>query len=113
MKAMETQILNKTKKKFKMVLITIDPDRDTPEAMKKFMSDRKLDPNRWIVLSSSSENVRELAAVLGYSYKKDKAMDFAHSMLTWIFDQEGVKRFTRSARKETIEEMVEAFLRID
>jgi protein SCO1/2 len=96
-----------------MVLISIDPDRDTPEAMRKFMKERKLDPTRWILLSSSSKNVRELAAALGYNYKKDKAMDFAHSMLTWIFDKNGVKQFTREARKQSVDETVAAFRKIN
>lgn len=96
----------------KMVLISIDPDRDTPEAMRKFMKERKLDPTRWILLSSSSKNIRELAAALGYNYKKDNAMDFAHSMLTWIFDKNGVKQFTREARKQSVDETVAAFKKI-
>lgn len=112
MREMEQKISKGTKASFKMVLISIDPERDTPEAMRKFMTERKLNPERWILLSSTPENVRELAATLGYSYKKDKAMDFAHSMLTWVFDKDGVKRFTRSARKESVDETVEAFKKV-
>jgi len=97
---------------YKMILISIDPDRDTPEAMRKFMKERKLDSARWILISSSSKNVRELAAALGYNYKKDEAMDFAHSMLTWIFDKNGVKQFTREARKQSVDETVAAFKKI-
>jgi protein SCO1/2 len=112
MREMDQKLLRRSKQKYKMVLISIDPDRDTPGVMQKFMVDRKLDPDRWLLLSSSQENIRELAAALGFSYKKDQAMDFAHSMLTWTFDREGVRRFTRSARKETINETVESFVKL-
>jgi len=108
MREMEQKLQKKTSKPFKIVLISIDPERDKPETMRKFMFERKLDASRWIILSSSADNIRELAAALGYSYKKDKAMDFAHSMLTWVFDEKGVRRFTRSARRESIDETVEA-----
>ncbi len=95
-----------------MVLISIDPDRDTPQAMMNFMKDRKLKSGHWTLLASESENVRELAALLGYSYKKDEAMDFAHSMLTWVFDENGVLRFTRNARKETNEDTAKALMKL-
>lgn len=95
-------------KDYKLVLISIDPDRDTPKAMKEFMKERKLDPKRWVLLASRPENVRELAAALGYSYKNDKAMDFAHSMLTWVFDKQGALRFTRTARRESNAETANA-----
>jgi protein SCO1/2 len=106
MKEIDRDLQKSAKKPYKMVLISIDPDRDTPKAMNAFIKGRHLDPSRWILLSSTAENIRELAAALGYSYKKDQAMDFAHSMLTWVFDKNGVKRFTREARKQSISETV-------
>lgn len=112
MKEMDQKLLKKTKKSYRMILISIDPDRDTPEAMRKFMTERKLDTNRWTIISSTPDNIRELAAALGYSYKRDRAMEFAHSMLTWIFNKQGVRQFTRTARKETIDETVNAMFRI-
>ncbi len=110
MREMEAFFMTKKIDRYRMVLISIDPDRDTPQAMKKFMIDRKLNSGRWTLLASESENVREMAALLGYSYKKDEAMDFAHSMLTWVFDEKGVLRFTRHARKETNEETAKALI---
>lgn len=112
MREMEASIVKNMITNFRMVLISIDPDRDTPQAMKKFIKERKLNEERWTILSSDSENVRELAALMGYSYKKDKAMEFAHSMLTWVFDDRGVLQFTRNARKESISETAEALVKL-
>ena len=112
MREMESSIIKNKVTDFRMVLISIDPERDTPQAMKKFMGDRKLSEARWTIISSDPDNVRELAALMGYSYKKDKAMEFAHSMLTWVFDEQGVLRFTRNARKESISETVDALLKL-
>lgn len=112
MKEIDRDLQKSTKKPYKMILISIDPDRDTPKAMKAFMKERHLDPDRWILISSNSENIRELAAALGYSYKKDQAMDFAHSMLTWVFDKDGVRKFTREARKQSVSETVAAVKKI-
>lgn len=112
MREMEAALLRKTKKDFGLVLISIDPDRDTPEQMRKFAETRKLDLKRWTILTSTPRNIRELAAVMGFSYKPDEAMEFAHSMLTWVFDTKGVMKYERVGQKQTNGETAEALLKL-
>lgn len=112
MREMESLLEKAKLSKYRLVLISIDPENDTPQAMRAFMSSRKLNPQHWTILSSDPKSIREFAATLGFNYKKDEAIKFAHSMLTWVFDQDGVLRFTRSARRESIHETIEAFLKL-
>ncbi len=110
MREMELHLKKENVRDYHMVLISIDPEHDSPSAMKKFMKGRHLESGRWTILTSESENIREMAALLGFSYKKDGAMQFAHSMLTWVFDKNGELRFTRNARKQTNVETANALV---
>ncbi|MCB0415197.1 MAG: SCO family protein [Bdellovibrionales bacterium] len=64
----------------KIVLASFDDEVDTPNHLKQFIKKRKLDEKQWMFLSPSSQkDARELAVVLGISYKKLGAGDFSHS----------------------------------
>jgi len=90
MKKIET-VLNKEDKlsSFEFVLISIDPERDTPEKLKDFANKQNLDLKRWKLLSGKSDDIMELAAVTGFKYKKDKNGDYSHSNLITFLNEEG------------------------
>lgn len=71
------------------VLVSLDPDRDTPEQMQRFASAHRLDPDQWTVLRGSKSQVRMLAAALGIRYRKESDGQFAHSNLVSILDAQG------------------------
>lgn len=72
------------------VLASFDVKKDTPEALKKFQTKRKLDPNKWVFLSPHSDtDARELAVVLGISYKEIDGGDFSHSNAISLLDKNG------------------------
>lgn len=110
LKQISSKLAKKKKKDIPVVLITIDPQNDTPAAMQKYIKSRGLDKESWTILSSSQDNIREVAAALGFSYRKDDAMGFAHSMLMWVIDKKGVPQFTREGRKQSIDEVVKSAL---
>lgn len=109
LKQVEDEILKVPKPKrgkYKFVLISIDPENDQPSEMLKYMRSNNLDPNHWIIMTSKPDNIRELAAVLGFSYRKDDAMEFAHSMLTWVFDHKGNRKVEVKGRDKSSSEIV-------
>lgn len=71
------------------VLVSIDPERDTPERLAEFSRDLRLDPDRWTLLASEERNILELAAILGVRYMRESATDFAHTNLIAILDSGG------------------------
>ncbi len=70
-------------------LITIDPGRDTPEALRAYRSAQKLPVGRWTLLRGSPDDTLELAALLGVKYKRDAGGQFAHSNLITVLDAQG------------------------
>lgn len=59
------------------VSVSVDPERDTPEAMKEFASKQGVDDSRWIFLTGDKKNLEFLVQRLG-QYTQDVE---AHSTL--------------------------------
>ena len=71
------------------VLISLDPDHDTPARLAAFAREHDLSPERWTLLAGSDEDVRELAAVLGVRYRRVSPGELAHSNTLSVLDASG------------------------
>ncbi|MBS7231086.1 SCO family protein [Flavobacterium psychroterrae] len=89
MRNIESRLNEKTKKNVKLILVSIDPETDTPDKLKAFSITNKMEGNSWIFLRSTEENTREFAAVLAVNYKKISPMDFSHSNIISVFNPDG------------------------
>ena len=74
----------------KYVLVSIDPENDTPERLKEFAIENEMDNDQWIFLQGTVDDVREFSNVLAVKYKQISPMDFSHSNIISVFDQGGV-----------------------
>ena len=72
------------------VLVTIDPEHDTPQALREFRNHMGLDASHWTLLCGKDADTRELAAVLGFAYGKGDGRNYTHSNLVTILDRGGV-----------------------
>ncbi|MEX0892424.1 MAG: SCO family protein [Gemmatimonadota bacterium] len=72
-----------------LVLVSIDPARDTPERLGAFAAKAGLDPERWTLLTGTDGHVRALAALLGVQYRQ-AGEDFNHSNVISLLDAGGV-----------------------
>ena len=72
----------------RFLLVTVDPEQDTLAVLRDYRREMKLD-GRWKLLRGSPEDVRELAAVLGFSYEQIESRQFAHSNLVTVLDRHG------------------------
>jgi len=72
-----------------VTLFTLDPERDTVEALKQVARERKLDEARWRLARTDPAEVRKLAAVLGIQYRQLENRDFNHSSALILLDAEG------------------------
>jgi len=70
-------------------LVTIDPRRDTPEALRRYRAARALPAGTWTLLHGEPDDTRELAALLGVKYKEGANGQFAHSNLITVLNQQG------------------------
>lgn len=89
MRNIEEHLPENIKNNVKLVLVSIDPAVDTPERLKSFAIENKMDSEQWVFLRSTEENTREFAAVLAVNYKKIAPLEFSHSNIISVFNSEG------------------------
>ena len=88
-KAVERQLTPAQRAKLGVALISMDPARDTPAALKKVVGDRKIDASRWLLASPRSNDVRQVAAVLGIRYRQLADGEFNHTSALVLVDAQG------------------------
>lgn len=72
-----------------VLLVSLDPETDTPAALKHIAEQRHLDTPRWRLARTDAAHVRRLAAVLGVQYKQLGKADFSHSTVLVLLDAQG------------------------
>jgi len=75
--------------RFRVLMLTLDPERDTPAALKAVADERKLDTARYTLARSSPRDVRKIAALLGIQYRQLENRDFNHSSALILLDAQG------------------------
>ncbi|HVU04679.1 MAG TPA: SCO family protein [Polyangiaceae bacterium] len=73
----------------RILMVSFDAARDTPEVLTRLMARRSLDPSRWTFASAAEDDARQLAAVLGIRYRKLDNGEFYHSTAIVLLDAQG------------------------
>lgn len=89
MKRLESSLTETELHEISFLLISMDPERDTPSRFREFAADHKLNDN-WTLVSSSPDATTEIANVLGVRVKKLEDGGFDHSNVIFVLDKEGV-----------------------
>lgn len=85
----EAKLSAQERAKLSVLLITIDPARDTVAVLKHTAQQRELDPAHWTLARSDVATTRKLAAVLGLQYRALANGDFNHSTDLILLDADG------------------------
>jgi protein SCO1 len=93
MKRIEAQLAAEFPGRIGFVVVSIDPERDTPEQLRKFAEGVRLDTGRWTLLNGADADVMELAALLGVKFRRESPTDFAHSNVITVLDADGEVAF--------------------
>ena len=88
-KAVERQLAPAERERLGILLISMDPARDTPAALMSIVDKRKLDRARWTLASPAPADVREVAGVLGIRYRALADGEFNHTSALVLLDGEG------------------------
>jgi protein SCO1/2 len=72
-----------------VVMISMDPARDSPAALKETAVKRRLDTARWSLVAPPAADVRAVAAVLGIRYRQLTDGDFNHTSVLILLDRDG------------------------
>lgn len=89
MKKVKAKITEKQLKNTSLVFISVDPENDTPEVLKKYAQQHNIYGEPWILLRSDVESTREFANVLAVKYKKISPIVFSHSNIISVFNKNG------------------------
>ncbi len=92
LKALDAALPAADREGMRFVLFSLDPQRDTPEAMRGFLRAHELDSTRWTLLATSEEDMRTLAAVLDVRFRPDGEGEIAHTAVVAVVDSGGVVR---------------------
>ena len=72
-----------------VLLVSIDPARDTVPALKLIAEQRLVGATHWQLARTDAASVRKLAAVLGVQYRELGNGDFNHSTAVLLLDAQG------------------------
>lgn len=86
-------------KDIQFLLISMDPERDTPERCREFAKEFQLNTN-WILVSSGEESTTEMANVLNVKVKKLSSGGFDHSNTIHIIDQQGLIAYQQNGLEQ-------------
>ncbi len=76
---LEAKLDEDTLGEVRVLLVSFDPKRDTPERLRTLAVERKLDQARWTLANASDDGVRELAAALGFKYRRLEDGNYNHT----------------------------------
>jgi protoheme IX farnesyltransferase len=95
----------------RLVTFTVDPERDTPDELKKYADRYRADPERWLFLTGKEADIHKLAAE-GFKFatgrnavREPGQEEFLHTRKLAVVDKRGVIRrvFDGMATGETAE----------
>jgi protein SCO1 len=89
MKRIEGELPAELRDRVGFVIVTLDPERDTPERLAEYARGARLDDARWTLLHGDPGDILELAALLGVQYRAMGDGDFLHSNLLTVLDPAG------------------------
>jgi len=111
MRNIEKQVPKKNLDEVQFVLVSIDPETDTPKRLKEFAIENYMDGEQWTFLQGTVSSVREFANVLAVKYKEISPMDFSHSNIISVFDKNGELIHQQEGlgvdNKETVSKIIE------
>lgn len=73
----------------RVLLVSIDPDRDSPSALRQLADQRRIDTRRWTLARTDTATVRTLAALLNVQYRQLPSGEFNHSPVITLLSPSG------------------------
>lgn len=92
LKRLEQQLEPATRDRVRVLMISFDSARDTPEVLARHARERGIDVTRWKLASAPDETAREISAVLGIRYRKLDNGVYFHTSAIVLLDEQGRPR---------------------
>jgi protein SCO1 len=88
-KAVERTLTPGERANIGILLVSMDPARDTPDALTAVVKKRGLDTRQWTLASPAPSQVRDVANVLGVRFRKLEDGEFNHTSALILLDADG------------------------
>jgi protein SCO1/2 len=88
-RAIEGQVPPGHRSRLRVLMITLDPERDTPDELAALADGHRVNDERWRFARTAPSDVRPLAAVLGVQYRNLPDGNINHSTLILLLDADG------------------------
>lgn len=75
--------------KLRVLLVSLDPERDTAAALRATADEHRIDRSRWTLARAEEVDVRRIAVTLGIQYRKLPSGELNHSSVITLLDAEG------------------------
>ena len=72
--------------------VTVDPERDTPEVLKRYAEAHAANPSGWAFLTGTPTEIQDVQRRYGVYARKNPSGDVDHTFLTSLVDRDGVLR---------------------
>ncbi|HEY4105056.1 MAG TPA: SCO family protein [Polyangiaceae bacterium] len=95
----------------RFTLVSIDPEHDTPEALGAYRIKHELDEEHWFLLRGEPEAVRDLSALLGFSFSGAGGAAIAHSKLVTVLNRDGEVILQQESAAADPEKIIDAIAR--
>ena len=86
---LENQLDQAARSRLRVLLISIDPEHDTPEVLAGLARKHRADLGRWTFARADARDVRKISALLGIQYRALPEGGFNHSVLMTLLDRDG------------------------
>ncbi|MGH8481197.1 MAG: SCO family protein [Nevskiaceae bacterium] len=85
----ELELPEKSRGHLRVLLVSLDPERDTPAKLAEVAQRHRVDLSRWTLARAEPKDVRRLAAALNIQYRQLPDGEFNHSTIITLLDAQG------------------------
>jgi len=85
----ERELPEAGRQRLRVLMVSLDPDRDTPAKLGEVAQRHRVDLARWTLARTGADDVRRLAAALGIQYRKLPDGEFSHATVITLLDPQG------------------------
>jgi protein SCO1/2 len=90
-KLTESKLSPEERAGLRVLTISIDPERDTPEKLRETLERHSVDTSRWSMTRSQPGDLRTIAGVFGVRYKQLTDGEFNHTTRIILLDRDGTQ----------------------
>ncbi len=89
LRSFERSLTPAERARIRVLLISIDPEHDTPTSLRALATARRIDLSRWTLVRADDATVRKVAAVLNIQYRRLPDGNYNHASVISLLTPQG------------------------